>query len=204
MASQFAKYGTREEWLKAAESVMSYWIEVEGYSYPTNTRVACGFPMKGKGRGNPIGQCWSANVSGDEHFEIFVSPTHKTALEAAGTLLHEMVHATVGIEAGHGKEFISLARKLGLEGKPTHCGPGADTNELITDKVIKVLGDYPGAPMNIKAGGTTKKPASGKTYLVKCECDDCGYIAYTTAKWLNEVGTMHCPDHGEMKDSRDA
>ena len=61
-----------------------------------------------------------------------------------------MVHATVGIEAGHAKPFIALARKLGLEGKPTHCVPGADTNELIQMKVIDVLGAYPGAPMNIK------------------------------------------------------
>lgn len=199
MASQFAKYDTREAWLKAAEAVMAYWIEVEGYEYPTNTRVSCGFPKQSKGRGNAIGQCWSTEVSGDQHFEIFISPTHNDALEACGTLLHEMVHATVGIEAAHGKHFVKLARMLGLEGKPTHCGPGADTKELIQAKVIDVLGDYPAAPMNV-SDIKTKKVPNGKTYLKKCECEECGYIAYTTAKWINEVGMPHCPDHGEMQE----
>lgn len=205
MASKFhqdAAYDTREAWLKAAETIMAFWIEVEGYQYPTNTRVACGFPHKGKGRGKVIGQCWSVEVSGDKHFEIFVSPTHRDGLEAAGTLLHEMVHATVGIDAGHKKPFIELARKLGLEGKPTHCGPGADTNELITNQVINVLGAYPGAPMNVSGGEGTEKPKKAKTYLIKCECGTCGYVAYTTAKWL-ENGTPACPDHGAMTDTRE-
>lgn len=202
--AQMNAFDTREAWLKAAEGIMASWIEIEGYEYPTNTRVACGFPHKGKGRGNPIGQCWSVEVSGDKHFEIFVSPTHNSALEAAGTLLHEMVHATVGIEAGHGKPFIALARKLGLEGKPTHCGPGEDTNELIQSKVVDVLGHYPAAPMTINGGDGTTKPVKAKTYLIKCECQRCGYIAYSTAKWLDDRGTPHCPDHGEMLDGREA
>lgn len=199
MATQFDKYATREEWLKAAEAIMATWIEIEGYEYPTNTRVACGFPKQSKGRGVAIGQCWSTEVSGDKHFEIFVSPTHANAVEACGTLLHEMVHATVGIEAGHGKEFVKLARLVGLEGKATHCGPGADTKELIELRVLKSLGAYPAAQMNI-LDIKTKKVPNGKTYLRKCECEECGYIAYTTAKWITEVGLPHCPDHGEMED----
>lgn len=203
MASQFDKYETREAWLKAAEAIMANWIEIEGYEYPTNTRVACGFPKVSKGRGHAIGQCWSTVVSGDEHFEIFVSPEHLDGAAAAETLLHEMVHATVGIEQGHNKVFSKLARALGFEGKITSGPLGSEQRELIAERVVKSLGNYPAAPMNVR-GGDTKKPVTGKTYLIKCACKKCGYIAYTTAKWINDVGLPHCPEDGPMEDSREA
>src|ERR1700761_2866036 len=129
--AQFNSLDTREAWLKAAESIMATWIELEGYTYPSNTRVACGFPKSHKGRGSAIGQCWSTVVSGDAHFEIFVSPTHMDGAAVAETLLHEMVHATVGLEHGHDKVFGALARKLGFQGKLTSGPLGDDERELI-------------------------------------------------------------------------
>lgn len=35
--------------------------------------------------------------------------------------------------------------------------------------------------------------------LIKCVCPECGYIARTTRKWLDERGPPHCPDHGPME-----
>jgi len=191
-------FDTREAWLKAAEAIMAQWIELEGYTYPLNTRVSCGFPKMSKGRGDAIGQCWSTVVSGDEHFEIFISPVHATAADAAETLLHEMVHATVGIENGHNKVFGKLARALGFEGKLTSGPLDADGKELIATRVCDVLGPYPYAPMTVR-GGQTTEPVKGKTYLKKCVCSECGYIAYTTAKWINDVGAPCCPEHEAME-----
>lgn len=199
---QLNTFDTREAWLKAAESLMSSWIEIEGHAYPTNTRVSCGFPKSGKGRGKHIGQCWSEVVSGDKHFEIFITPELSDAGEVCAVLIHEMVHATVGIKEGHNKVFGKLARALGLEGKLTATIAGDELKSLINDKVCKVLGAYPHARMNI-GGEDSEGPKKAKTYLIKCECPRCGYIAYSTAKWLDERGTPHCPDHGEMTDGRD-
>lgn len=191
--AQLNPFDTREAWLKAAESIMAAWIEIEGYSYPTNTRVACGFPKSHKGRGNAIGQCWAQEVSNDRTFEMFICPTLSDPVDVCGVLIHEMTHATVGIEHGHNKVFGALARKLGMEGKLTATTVGADLRELIVDRVLPAVGPYPHATLNARDGGKIIEPKRGKTYLRKCECPECGYIAYTTAKWL-EGGAPICPN----------
>lgn len=183
-------YETREEWLRAAERVMRHWIEIEGYTYPDNTRVSCGFPRKGKGRGDPIGQCWSYIVSGDETFEMFICPTQGDPGEVAHILLHEMCHATVGLENGHNKVFGKLARALGFEGKLTATVPDSDLRALIKAQVLDILGPYPHAQMTLRKGSTTPK---AKTYLIKLVCPECEYPAYTTQKWLDSDGAPLCP-----------
>lgn len=189
---------TREAWLKRAESIMARWIEIEGYSYPAHTRVSCGFPKSFKGRGRAIGQCWSRQVSADEHFEMFICPTLSDGVDVCGVLIHEMTHATVGIENGHNKVFGKLARALGMEGKLTATTVGDDLRELIVNQVIAVIGDYPHAAMTVSAPDKTKAPKRAKTYLIKCECDTCGHVSYSTAKWigaaLEEGGAMRCPN----------
>lgn len=184
-------FGTREEWLRAGEAIMAAWIRLDndGY-YPSNTRVSCGFPRKGKGRGTPIGQCWDTSISGDGTFEMFISPEIADPSRACDILLHEMVHAAVGIEDGHGKAFGKLARKLGLEGKLTSTVAGADLKELIASAVLAKLGPYPHAAMNVGASRTTPK---AKTYLIKLTCPECEYPAYTTRKWLQSDGAPVCP-----------
>lgn len=187
-----AAFETREAWLKAAEMIMARWIEVEGHSYPSTTRVACGFPKRSKGRGTAIGQCWSNVVSADRHFEMFICPTLGDGMDACAVLIHEMVHATVGIKEGHNKVFGKLARALGLEGKLSATVAGADLRDLIQTQVLDVLGAYPHAALNAR-GGDSEGPKKAKTYLTKCECGDCGYIAYTTRKWLDSAGSPVCP-----------
>lgn len=181
-------FTTREQWLKAAEAIMAHWVRVEGYDYPSNTRVACGWPKKGKGRGDPIGQCWSFQSSTDGSIEMFISPSIGDASRACDILLHEMVHATVGNENGHNKLFGKLARALGMEGKLTATIAGADLKELIETNVLAVLGAYPHA--ELRAMTTTKK---AKTYLIKMKCPECEYPAYTTQKWIDSDGTPLCP-----------
>lgn len=34
--------------------------------------------------------------------------------------------------------------------------------------------------------------------MLKCECPKCGYIARTSRRWIRDVGTPCCPDHGSM------
>ena len=188
----------REAWLKAAESKMIPWIQEERnsdgkpYTYPNTTRISCGFPKSRRGgKGNhAIGQCWTDKASGDSHTEMFICPTQSDAARVCDILLHEMVHATVGVQAGHKKPFGHLARALGMDGKLTATVAGPILKERIDD-MLKTLPPYPHAELKDKQ--TTPKQA---TALLKVECDDCGYIARVTAKWINTVGTPVCQCSG--------
>lgn len=179
----------REEWLKAAEKLMTPWIEAEGHEYPEKTRVACGWPKGGRQR---IGECWSNADSADQTFEMFISPALADASRVCDILLHEMVHAALGIAAGHKKPFKDLATALGLEGKMTATVAGEALQARIAAEVLAVLPLYPHACLS-----AAEKAGKAKTYLVKAECPDCGYTVRTTQKWLDQVGAPICPCNDE-------
>lgn len=56
---------------------------------------------------------------------------------------------------------------------------------------------FPGAVMNVLAGGGAKKEKGPGSRLVKCSCPDCGYVVRTTAKWI-AVGLPTCPCGEEL------
>ena len=193
---------TREEWLKQAESRMARWITAlpdpktnKLYSYPQLTRISVGFPKASRGRNanQTIGQCWTNKVSADSTHEMFISPTQADAARVCDILLHEMVHATVGVEHGHKRPFIALARMLGLDGKITATVAGPELKKRIDD-MLTDLPPYPHAKMTPGDYHTAPKQ---KTALIKCECEACGYLARVTAKWLDSVGAPICPCNGE-------
>jgi hypothetical protein len=183
---------TREQWLKMAEAHMQPWITQLGYVYPANTRVSCGFPKSSKGKNNSIGQCWTSAVSEDKTHEMFICPTQANPLRVCDILLHEMVHATIGVEHGHKRPFIKLARWLGLEGKITATVAGKDLGERIA-KLLAAMPPYPHAPMHPTARTAPKQV----TALLKVACPHCGYIARVTAKWLDTIGAPICPCQNE-------
>jgi hypothetical protein len=184
---------TREERLKLAERAMVPWITTLAYTYPANTRISCGFPKSSRGRGNhAIGQCWTSRCSADQTAEIFISPTQANAARVCDILLHEMVHATVGVEHGHKKPFITLARALGLHGKITATVAGPDLEKRIV-VMLESLPAYPHAELKPSEFNTPKQ----KTALLKVQCEECGYVARVTAKWLNNVGAPICPCNNE-------
>lgn len=185
----------REDWLaQAIVSLRSGLFLEAGYQVPDAVRASCGFPsQKGTARKNRrIGECWPPEASQDAVAEIWISPVLASAAEVLPVLIHEVVHATVGCVHGHKGPFRKCMTAVGLEGKPTstHAGEraiawGAEFERL--------NGAYPAGPLTVH--GPKQKQS---TRLVKCECPDCGYIARTTRKWIDEVGTPHCPVHGEM------
>ncbi len=178
---------TREEWLVRGAKMLAKGV-FKGQEVPA-IRVSVGFP-KGS-RGKAVGQCWSDTVSSDGTAEIFISPTIDEPVRALDILCHEMVHAIVGIDAGHKGPFAKLARAIGLEGKLTATEAGADLREKL-ETAVDMLGEFPHAAMT--PGSKTTKQG---TRLIKCECEECGYTVRTTQKWL-DVGVPHCPEHGEM------
>jgi hypothetical protein len=106
------------------------------------------------------------------------------------TLVHELVHAVVGVEAKHGAKFWRPAKALGLVGKPT----ATEASEELIEKLRrfeKELGPYPHVALDPKKLDRKKQT----TRMIKCECAGCGYVVRTSRKWIDEVGAPLCPAH---------
>lgn len=184
------KYENRELWLAAATDLIRPYFKDKGYTLP-DVRVSCGWPSsRGLGhRKYSIGECWDTKASADKLHQIFISPRLKEACDKTGVLathVHELVHATVGIKAGHKGPFRKCATEVGLEGKMTSTHAGEALVALMIDWA-KQLGPYPHAQLN-PAYRPTKKQT---TRLIKCECA-CGCNVRITRKWLEEIGAPLC------------
>jgi len=185
----------RETWLN---NVMNLYLKdhfrVVGYDLPKNVRLTCGLPSRkafGQKR-KTIGQCWSDNASQDGHYEIMISPTIADNETVTATLIHELVHATVGLKAGHGAIFRKCAVAVGLEGKMTATTASEKLKETMKEW-FSFVGDYPHAVLSGMTDGIKKQ----STRMIKCECEECGYTVRTSQKWL-AVATPKCPTCDEM------
>lgn len=184
------KHATREEWLTAAAKAMRPMFDAQGAADYPKFRVSCGWP-KG-GRGKTIGQAWHPDSSGDATSELFISPELEDVVRVLATLMHELIHAVVGNEAGHKGPFRKLAKSLGLEGKMTATVAG---NALAADLLLLTseLGPYPHAELSKLS--VTKQ----STRMLRVACPKCGCILRMTAKWLEEAGVPTCGCGTEME-----
>jgi hypothetical protein len=181
---------TREEWLNRVAKALEPKFQALGCILPPY-RITCGFPSTGKKAGR-IGECWARECSKDAHHEIFIHPKEDDSARVADILAHEMVHAAVGIQERHGKEFARVAKGLGLTGKMTSTVAGPEFTAFI-EKVIMQIGGYPHGMLDTSHGVSTRKSKPRKGSLLKVECKDCGYIARVTAVWLDGPGAPICP-----------
>ena len=125
---------TREAWLNYVAQCMAPMFEKLGAPLPAQLRIAIGFTSSGQ-RSRTIGECWDNQCSEDRHFEIFIRPDLGDSkdlmpMQVAEILGHELVHATVGVAAGHGKEFRRVARGIGLVGQMRRQPPGLNSRRL--------------------------------------------------------------------------
>ena len=181
---------TRETWFAHAMTLIEPRFTAHGYKLPA-TKAACGFPPGARG-GKVLAVCISPKASAEGITEIFVSPTISDPMKALGALLHEMVHAAVGVEAGHGKAFKLCCDKLGLEGKATAALPGTTLRHWLVEEVLPLIGGYPHAAVDLNA---RKKQG---TRMIKLVCPETGYTVRTTKKWL-EFGLPLSPVGVEMQ-----
>lgn len=93
------KFKTREEWLGFIRDEMRPHFKAVGAPIPDKVRFSIGFTSHGY-RSKAIGECWDVSVSGDRHAEIFIKPNQDKPETVAGILIHELVHAAVGIKEG--------------------------------------------------------------------------------------------------------
>ncbi len=187
MSIENAKYETREAWLNAFVMFARTDFARVNAALPEKVRVSVGFTSTGA-RSTRIGECWQDTASSDGYFEIFLKPTIENDARMADILTHELVHAAVGISAGHGAPFKRVCNALGLVGRMTSTVASSDWYKWALP-ILKELGPMPYG--QLVDGVSTAKPKQ-KTNLLKVECDTCGFVARVTTKWIKP--DMCCPD----------
>lgn len=157
----------REYWLRRATAFLVAHMVRCGLCAVT-VRVSCGWPSRGgMGQGKVvIGQCFPPTLCKDGVPQIFVSPRIADSMQVLGTLLHELVHASVGCQYGHRKEFSQAAKKVGLEGPPTATVVGASLAPLLQE-YLKHSGPYPHAAIAVRA----KEKVGSRLRLYECACE---------------------------------
>lgn len=186
-----AKPITREAWLNQALDHLRPWFLTRADAViPQDARVSVGFPGGGSAR-KRIGECWPRARSKDNVNEIFISPTIQDPVRMLDVLAHEGVHATDDCASGHKKEFKRVARGIGLEGKMTATVAGAELKAEL-ERIIALLPPLTHGALDLS--GRKKQP----TRLVKLECDGCGMIIRTTAKWIDQTGNPDCACGGHF------
>jgi hypothetical protein len=190
MTKQF--FNTREEWLTAGIEEFETLFKGAGYRVPKKIKVSCGWPVGSRGAKRTLGQCFSPEASSGGDIEIFIAPTIDDPVQVLGVTLHEMVHAVIGNEAGHGALFKEAGAAVGLTGAPTKMMPDEDRARWIKKELLPVLGTYPHHKMD------TSQRKKQTTRLIKLVCPKTGYTVRTTAKWI-EHGLPTSPAGHKMK-----
>jgi hypothetical protein len=157
----------REIWLQQAAVFLLDLMARHGLPR-VEVRVSCGWPSRGgiSPRRTVIGQCFASAVCADGRPQIFISPRLSDPLQVLGTLLHELIHAAVGCEHGHGAVFSQAARKVGLAGPPTATTVG-DALRPVLQAYLAQVGPYPHAAIVLNA--SHKRPGS-RLRLYECGC----------------------------------
>lgn len=175
----------REEWLIKATNRLAEKIESNGAKM-VEVRVSVGFPKaSGRNSNSVIGQCFNGIATADGRPQIFISPVLDESARVLDVLLHELIHAVLPIGSGHGIAFKRLAVGCGLTGQMTATVASEELKAELAE-IIAELGEYPHAKIDVT--GAKKQ----STRMIKCECPNCGYIAYTSRKWLDTTGAPTC------------
>ena len=182
----------REAWLQAAVAKLRPLFLGHGFTIP-EVQVSVGWPSSGglATKKKTIGQCWFGSTTADGKPQLFISPLLDEVASPQGvlpTLVHEICHVAAGPDAKHGPKFKKIATKMGLTGKPTTTEAGDDLKVRL-QQMADELGKFEHS--RIVPGPKTPKKQS--TRMKKCECAECGYIARTVQKWLDEAGAPICP-----------
>lgn len=148
-------HATREQWLvESVKLIKEQLFDVHEYWLPPIIRISVGLCG-----GKAIGIYMDPEQAEDGSSHIFIDPRLKDPIQILATVVHELVHASVGVECKHKGMFVKVIRALGLEGKPTAtvCNPGTELYATLTGMSV-TLGDFPHATLERKKKETKKHP----------------------------------------------
>ena len=174
-----------QDWLEDALGEVKSLFAEHGYDVPP-VKVTLGFTSKGL-RSSTVGECWprGASTSGINH--IFISPANASSDGIISTLIHECIHAIDNCEHGHGKEFKSIALRVGFK-VPMRSTPVGDELKQRIAEIIGRIGEYRGSTIKAAHKPRIQKPPA------RARCPECGYTITMLKDFLN-IGPPICPQH---------
>jgi hypothetical protein len=136
--------------------------------------LAYSFPTKGAASGSVstrVGEWIGSELSGSPNGERQLIVIHpmlwEDPAEVLGTLAHEMCHACTP-DDGHGAKFAALAKRIGLVGKPTQAGAGAEFRAWVDAEFTSgKLAPFPAGAVAIHR----RKVQGTRMRLYECACD---------------------------------
>lgn len=182
----------RETYLESAIAAFRRLFKDEGKLDIPEVRVSCGFPAGQRGSKKFLGQTWDRAAAKDGLAQIFLSPLIDETIPVLTQLAHELIHATLGNDEGHGPEFSRVARSIGLGGA-MRATVATDILEIwMRENIVSQLGEYPHAKLSLddreKAG-----VAKQTTRMFKCVCKKTGYLCRVSREWLDKYGPPVSP-----------
>jgi hypothetical protein len=88
-----------------------------------------------------LGVCYpQVDRAGFRH--VTISPFIDDPMLVAAVLAHELIHAGLPPDDGHGPRFRAVAREVGFEGRLTQVTPGAAFRDEIA-AIVRRAGPYP-------------------------------------------------------------
>ena len=132
--------------------------------------------------------------------QILIHPSLEDPVRVVGVLIHELIHAQLPTDAGHGKEFREIALKVGLCGKMTATQETPELQEKIKGWV-KIVGDYPHSSFDHPA--KERKKQTTRMVKVACysegyECGNGNYKVRMSRSLIQKFGCPICPNCGNQ------
>jgi hypothetical protein len=200
--SSTRRFISREDWhLAAVTWIFPYLFEPIGIP-ARQVRVSCSWPLRGglAKKSRVFGECWLPDDTPDGIAQIKISPVLEEPGKVLATLVHELIHAILPADAGHGPAFRAVAHAVGFVGPLTKMTPGDDL-ACFLEEVAHELGPYPHRALgadcdNSAAAQPVDAPQKQEgSRMLKLECPCCGYPVRTTRKWVDQ-GRPLCPLDG--------
>jgi hypothetical protein len=192
------EHDTAEGWLKGAFFGLGPDFEAIGKVLPAVIHADFGFTSHGSKKTGISGQFFEGSVSTDQIGKLIVRCNTDDVITILEAVVHQAVHAVVGIKDGHGKAFRETALRIGLEPPMRTSKAGKRLTERL-HVLAAELGPFPNARLNfetVSADGKEKlvadQPKTQENRQLKATCPKCGYTVRTTAKWFR-VGMPCCP-----------
>jgi len=193
----------RESWLRAVvDGFLRDHFKGAGLTIP-KVLVSVGWPPNRRiarnGRSKIGGICCPMQWNEGKAYIIYLTPQESDSDDYLSVLVHELVHAAVGLEAGHGKDFKEAGIAVGLEGKPTQMSAGDDLAVAMRKWVKRTkLGKFPHHRELYKAPRQTTRMVKVSCKQRDCESRDftgrgTGYTMRLAGSWLEEFGAPACP-----------
>ena len=109
------EYDTAEAWLRAAFDALRPDFEAIGKTLPAAIHRNFGFTSHGSKKTGITGQYYDGGASTDKIPKLIIRCNTDDPAAILEAVVHQCVHAVVGVKEGHGKAFREVALRIGLE-----------------------------------------------------------------------------------------